>query len=496
MPTDNIAAIDLGSNSFHMIIARVVDGHLQVLDRLKEMVQLAAGLDEQQYLTRAARVRALACLGRFSQRLRLIPASQVRVVGTNTLRKARNRAAFLADAEAVLEYPVEVISGVEEARLIYLGVAHTSPLVEGRRLVIDIGGGSTELIIGEGFEPLQLESLYMGCVSMTRRHFAGKRLGESDLCAAELAVRLEMEPVLNAYETLGWADAIGTSGTIKAIRDIVVGEGWCREGINREALRRLRAALLGAGDVKAIAERWELSRERASVLAGGFAVLYGVVEALGIDRLAVADGALREGVVYDLLGRSRQEDVRERTIAMLTRRYTVDNAQAKRVVETARELHQQVGRDWQLDDSRFASDLAWAAWVHEIGLAIAHTHYHKHGGYILQHSDLPGFSRSEQQLIATLVRGHRRKFPLDVFRSLPESLQMPAQLLCVLLRLAVLLHRGHRRQAMPELALKAGRRGLRLGFPAGWLDEHPLTRADLEAEARFLKKAGFKLTFR
>lgn len=496
MPTDNIAAIDLGSNSFHMIIARVVDGHLQVLDRLREMVQLAAGLDDDHYLTRAARERALDCLGRFSQRLRLIPASQVRVVGTNTLRKARNSAAFLADAEALLGYPVEIISGVEEARLIYLGVAHTSPPVEGRRLVIDIGGGSTELIIGEGFEPLQLESLYMGCVSMTRRHFTGKRWFESDLCAAELAVRLEMEPVLNAYETLGWRDVMGTSGTIRAIRDIVVGEGWCREGITRESLGRLRAILLNAGQVKAIAERWELSRERASVLTGGFVVLYGVVEALGIERLAVADGALREGVVYDLLGRSRREDVRERTIAMLSRRYAVDNAQARRVVDTARDFYRQVGSDWALDDPRFASDLTWAAWVHEIGLAMAHTHYHKHGGYILQHSDLPGFSRSEQRLIAALVRGHRRKFPLDVFQALPESLRLPAQRLCVLLRLAVLLHRGHRRQALPEIEIKAGRRGVRLAFPAGWLDEHPLTRADLETEARYLKKAGFKLTFR
>lgn len=495
MPNDNIAAIDLGSNSFHMIIARAIDGELQVLDRLKEMVQLAAGLDEQQQLSREARDRALACLARFGERLRLIPASQVRVVGTNTLRQARNSRGFIAAAEGLLGHPIEVISGIEEARLVYLGVAHTTALADGKRLVIDIGGGSTELIIGRGFEPLHLESLYMGCVNMTRRHFTGKRLREADLRAAELAVQLELEPVQAAYEALGWDVVTGASGTIRALRDIAMGEGWCREGLSRDALRQLRQALLSAGNARGLAERWELSPERAAVLPGGFAVLHGVVETLAIDQLSVADGALREGVVYDLLGRIRHEDVRERTIALLSRRYTIDETQAQRVVDTVKRLYGQVSASWGLDDTRFASDLSWAAWLHEIGLGVAHSQYHKHGGYILQHADLPGFSRSEQQLIAALVRGHRRKFPLDVFAALPRSLIGPGQRLCVLLRLAVLLHRAHRRQELPELTLKAGKQSLRLRFPADWLAAHPLTRGDLEMEAQYLKKAGFKLSF-
>ncbi|MDX1605655.1 MAG: exopolyphosphatase [Candidatus Competibacterales bacterium] len=495
MPTDNIAAIDLGSNSFHMIIARLADGQLQVVDRLKEMVQLAAGLDENQQLTREARERALACLAMFGQRLRQFSSSQVRVVGTNTLRQARNGRDFIDAAEEVLGHPVEIISGREEARLIYLGVAHTSTPVEGRRLVIDIGGGSTELIVGEGFEPQQLESLYMGCVSMTRRHLQDRRIRERDLQAAELNVRLELEPVRDAYERLGWQAATGASGTIKAIRDVVTGEGWSREGINRESLHRLRAAILSAGSVKSLAGRWELSKERASVFTGGFVVLHGIVETFGIERLEVSDGALREGAVYDLLGRIRHEDVRERTIAMLSRRYTIDEAQARRVAETAQQLYAQVREDWDLAEERFAHDLQWAAELHELGLAIAHSQYHKHGSYILHYSDLPGFSRSEQQLLAVLVRGHRRKFPLSEFEKLPGSLTRQVQRLCVLLRLAVLLHRGHRQRPVPTPEISARKQQIRLQFPPGWLDERPLTQADLETEANYLKKAGYKLSF-
>lgn len=495
MPADNIAAIDLGSNSFHLIIARAVDGELQVLDRLKEMVQLAAGLDDRQQLSREARERALACLARFGERLQRIPSSQVRVVGTNTLRQARNSQNFIAEAEQLLNHPIEIISGIEEARLIYLGVAHTTAPVAGKRLVIDIGGGSTELIIGRGFEPLHLESLYMGCVNMTRQHLTGKRLREAELRAAELAVRVELEPVQAAYESLGWDVVTGASGTIRALRDIAMREGWSREGIGRDGLRRIREALLAAGNARRIAERWELSPERAAVLAGGLVVLHGIVETLQIEQLSVADGALREGVVYDLVGRIRHEDTRERTIALLTRRYAVDKAQAERVVETVRTLYEQVNTGWSLNDPRFLSDLTWAARLHEIGLAIAHSQYHKHGGYILQHADLPGFSRSEQQLIAALVRGHRRKFPVTVFAMLPRSLIEPGQRLCVLLRLAVLLHRVHRRQTLPELTAKARKRNLRLRFPEGWLGAHPLTRADLESEAQYLRKADFKLSF-
>jgi exopolyphosphatase/guanosine-5'-triphosphate,3'-diphosphate pyrophosphatase len=464
---------------------------------MREMVQLAAGLDEERRLSREARERALACLERFAQRLRQIPPAQVRVVGTNTLRQARNSQSFIGKAEAILGYPIEIISGMEEARLIYLGVVHSTGSIDGKRLVVDIGGGSTELIIGEGFKPLRLESLYMGCISMSRRFFSSGRIRDSDLQAAEMLARLELQPLQTAYRKLGWDISTGASGTVKAIRDVIAREGWIRDGgISREALDRLRNVLRESAGETALIERWDLRPERAKVFAGGFTVLYGIFQALDIAYMQVADGALREGVIYDMLGRIRQEDVRERTIAMLSRRYAIDGAQARRVVNTVRQLFEQVRSSWELEDERFAHDLEWAAWLHELGLTIAHSQYHKHGAYILEYSDLPGFSRSEQLLLAALVRGHRRKFPLAVFEKLPRKLMLPAERLCILLRLAVLLHRGHRRQELPEAVLKVKKHVLELTFPDGWLDENPLTRVDLETEAQYLKKADYRLLFR
>lgn len=493
--SDTIAAIDLGSNSFHMIVARLADGHLQVVDRLREMVQLAAGLDKKNRLTEEAQARALDCLARFGQRLRHIPEPRVRLVGTNTLRQARNSAAFLAKAEEVLGHSVEVVSGMEEARLIYLGVAHSIADQEGKRLVVDIGGGSTELIIGEKFEPLHMTSLSMGCVSMTRRYFSANRVREADLREAELEVRLNMEPVTLGFQDLGWTRVIGASGTIKAIHGVILAEGWSREDITLLALRRLRSALLDAGKVSAIAARWNLHPARAKVFTGGFTVLHGLAEALVVDEIQVSDGALREGLVYDLMGRICHEDVRDRTINALSRRYQLDVEQAERVAATARRLFLQARADWELEEEELGHALAWAACLHEIGLVIAHSHYHKHGAYILRHADLPGFSRGDQALLATLVEGHRRKFPEESFLALHQDLIRPARCLCVLLRLAVVLHRSRSRQALPSLRLRVKGSEITLEFPSGWLEDHPLTRADLLEEARYLKRADFNLNF-
>jgi exopolyphosphatase/guanosine-5'-triphosphate,3'-diphosphate pyrophosphatase len=493
--SDVVAAIDLGSNSFHMIVARIANGHVQMLDRLREMVQLAAGLDGRNRLSEESQLRALDCLGRFGQRLRQIPPEQLRIVGTNTLRQARNSAEFLTRAEAVLGHNIEIISGHEEARLIYLGVAHSVADVSGQRLVVDIGGGSTELIIGEKFEPLHLTSLRMGCVSLSRACFDDGRITESRLRQAELVVRLKLEPVSVEFQDLGWQAVTGASGTIKAIQDVVVREGWSREGITLEALRRLRGALLEAGNTVAIAARWQLEPARARVFPGGFVVLHGLCEVLEATRMEVSDGALREGVIYDLLGRILHEDVRDRTIAAITSRYGLDEAQAERVSSTALAMLEQVRDSWGLTAGGYGQILDWAARTHEIGLLLAHHNYHRHGAYILENADLPGFSHDDQVLLAALARRHRRSFPADAFVHLPRELAQPAQRLCVLLRLAVVLHRGRSRQPLPPLALIAEVRRVELRFPAGWLDEHPLTRADLEAEARYLKKAGFRLEF-
>ncbi len=490
-----LAAIDLGSNSFHMVVAREVDGHWVIIDRLREMVQLGTGLDDKNHLSEAAQNRTFACLARFGQRLRDIPRDRIRIVGTHTLRQARNSKEFIAKAESLLGHPVEIISGREEARLIYLGVTHSLPPNGTRRLIIDIGGGSTELIIGEGFEPLFLESVRVGCVNLMLRYFADGRIRETDLHAAELAVQVELEPFIAACTHVGWQHVIGASGTFKAIRDVLVTEGWTTDLITRPALQKLRAALLQAGKATLLAERWSLEPARAQVFASGFAVMNGLCDVLHIETLDVSEGALREGVICDLLGRIRHEDVRERTVAALSRRYGVDERQAAQVQATALHLFEQVRTTWQLDEENWVQPLAWAARLHEIGLAIAHSQYHKHGAYVLAHADLFGFSSTEQRLLSLLVRSHRRKWPRALFEEMPKNVILPAKRLSVLLRLAVLLHRSRSAQPLPPLYMKATGSCITLIFQPEWLDAHPLTHADLVLEAQYLVRADFKLLF-
>lgn len=491
-----VAAVDLGSNSFHMIVANVDgQGHLHVVDRLREVVRLAAGLDERKYLTPAARQRAIDCLGRFGQRLRNLPQGAVRAVGTNTLRQARNGEAFIAEAQRALGHPIEIIAGREEARLVYLGVAHGLAARDERRLVVDIGGGSTELIVGEGFEPLARESLHMGCVSMTLAHFPDGRITAEAMRRAETASALEMRPIQEEFRASGWKSAVGSSGTIRAIREVVRGEGWSEQGITHASLRRLRKALIEAGSLDRLGFD-SLNPERRPVFPGGVAVLLSVFKALGIEQMRVSDQALREGLLYGMIGRIRHEDVRDRTVASLSRRYGIDEAHAQRVEATARALLDQVRSGWSFGSGDQADMLGWACRLHEIGLVVSHTQYQKHGGYILQNADMPGFSRQEQTLLAALVRGHRRKLsPLDVFGTLPESIRPSAMRLCILLRLAVLLRRSRSPFGKPTPALKIEGNRLHVVFPGDWLAAHPLTRAELEEESLRLKAVGFELVF-
>jgi exopolyphosphatase/guanosine-5'-triphosphate,3'-diphosphate pyrophosphatase len=476
-----------------MKVARLVDDQFQVLDRLREMVRLAAGLDERNRLSDEARARGIACLERFGQRLRSVPSGNIRVVGTNTLRRARNGQRFLKQAERALAHPVEVISGLEEARLIYLGVAHSTVGVDGKRLVMDIGGGSTELILGEQFEGRRLESLFMGCVSMTQRFFGDGRITKKALHKAEMAARLELEPVRWEFTPDQWEVATGASGTIRSIRAAVQSAGAGMQGITREGLKRVRDAMIEAGSVDCLSDRLGISPERAPVFPGGFAILYGAFKSLGIERMGVSDGALREGLLYDLLGRLRHEDVRERTVLGLEQRYVIDTGHAGRVSNSALALYEQVGPLPGVSDSDCRNFLNWAAHLHELGLSVSHTQYHKHGAYLLHHADLAGFARGEQRLLAVLIRGHRRKFPKSAFKDLPGEIRGAAVCLCMLLRLAVLLHRGRIATRSPAPKLKVRNRTWTLAFDAGWLDAHPLTHTDLEEEARYLKAAGYKL---
>jgi exopolyphosphatase/guanosine-5'-triphosphate,3'-diphosphate pyrophosphatase len=487
-----VAAVDLGSNSFHMVVARVQDGHVHVLDRLKERVGLAAGLDEEGYLTGRAQRRALACLERFGQRLRDMTPRNVRAVGTNALRRAKNSREFLARAETALGHSIEVIPGREEARLIYSGVAHSRQEDPGHRLVVDIGGGSTECIIGRGFEPLATDSLDMGCVTWSLRHFPDGRVTKKAMERARLAARLEIRPIRQRYRKLGWSTALGSSGTILAVDQILRESGWGPDGITPKGLKRLRQSLLDAGRTDRL-ELPGLDADRASVLAGGVAILSAVVDGFGIERMVSSSGALREGVIHDLLGRFSHEDVRDRTIRRLAQRYGADLAQAARVEATAVKGLKQVAPAWHLDDDESRQLLSWATQIHEIGMSVAYSGHHRHGAYLAANSDLPGFSRDDQQTLATLVLGHRRKLQREFFDALAGSYAGRALRLCVLLRLAVVLHRSRSERRAPALEFRADKDSLVVRFPDGWLARHPLTHADLDEERSLLADAGFRL---
>jgi len=491
---ETVAAVDLGSNSFHLLVARTGGGEPVVVDRLREMVRLAGGLSRTQRLTRKSQERALDCLRRFGQRLRHMPPDSVRAVGTNTLRSAHNAGTFLEEAERALGHSIEVISGIEEARLVYLGVAQSLPDPDTRRLVVDIGGGSTELIVGQRFHPEVMQSVYVGCVSVSREYFGKGEVRNGSWQRAELAVLRELEPLRAGFRAAGWQEAAGSSGTVRAVQTVVRAQGWSEETITLASLERLRDVLLEAGSVKKV-RLVGLSPQRRPVFPGGVAILLAVFKALKIQTMRAAEGALREGLVYDLLGRIREEDVRDRSVDALADRYHVDRQQAQRVERTALACLDRVAKSWRLGGQDQRRRLCWAARLHEIGLDIAHSHYHRHGEYIIAMSDLFGFSRQGQMLLAILVRAHRRKFPVEPFRELPGKQGRAAERLAVLLRLAVVLHRSRSPDPLPAFSLRPGRGSLELRFPPGWLDANPLTRADLEQETGYLSKAGFELSF-
>ncbi|MDJ0805911.1 MAG: exopolyphosphatase [Gammaproteobacteria bacterium] len=489
-----IAAIDLGSNSFHMIVARVQNGHLQIIDKLREMVRLGEGLSPDKDLDPLVAERALACLERFGQRLGTLPAENVRAVGTNTMRQIKTTDDFQDKAQSALGHAIEVIAGREEARLIYLGVAHGLAAGDARRLVVDIGGGSTELIIGKGFSPLLRESLHMGCVSVSRGFFRDGKLTAKAMKQAEIACAVQLRPVREQYKLGDWRQAIGSSGTIKAIRKVVIEQGWSEAGITRDSLEKLVKVMIAAGSMEKLSLKG-LTDERKPVLPGGVAVLLAIFKNLEIEQMQVSYEALREGLIYDMIGRSRHEDVRDRTIESLAQRYSLDRNQAQRVKDTAMGFFHQVIRAWKLTDPHYSAMLSWAARIHEIGLTVSHSQFHKHGAYLIENSDLSGFSKQEQRVLAAMVRGHRRKFPTNVFDALPSNLVLVSKQLCLLLRLAALLHRSRSSAARPHSLLDAEGNQLRLEFPPGWLEEHPLTQAELEQEANSLQSAGFDLEF-
>src|SRR6516225_2765316 len=487
-----LAAVDLGSNSFHMVVARHSHGQLVIIDRLREMVRLAAGVAENGRIDKDVAARALACLQRFGQRLRDIHADSVRVVGTNALRLAHKKQAFLERAREALGHPIEIIAGMEEARLIYSGVAHTMPSEPGRRLVADIGGGSTELIIGEGLNPLELESLQMGCVSISERFFRDGKISAKRFERARLAARLELEPVQAGFRHLGWENCAGSSGTVRAIGEVIRALDPAALAITPAGIVRAIEYCIDAGHTRELTLE-PITEDRRPVFPGGLAILAEIFSVLDIKEMRIAEGAMREGLLYDMLGRYRREDARDRTVRAMQQRYHVDIAQAERVEATARNFLEQTRETWKLEEPLAHLALKWAARLHEIGLVVSRCGDHRHGAYLLENADMPGFPREEQRLLARLVGAHRRKLVLEGVEELVPPWDRSAVYLIVLLRLAVLLHRGRSSTALPPLELSATPRSLEMRFPPGWLRDHPLTSADLQQEVDYLRMSGFRL---
>ena len=491
-PPDMLAAIDMGSNSFHMVVARLVHDEIRTIEKMGEKVQLGAGLDQDNRLTEHAQQRALLCLSRFAQRLHGMPAEAVQIVGTNALRVARNAQEFIARAEDVLGYPVEVIAGREEARLVYLGVSHTLSDDSGKRLVIDIGGGSTEFIIGQRFEPEEMESLHMGCVSFRNRYFPDGKISKRQMERAVTHAEQELLNIRQHFRSVGWQSSVGSSGSIKAIASVLATLKITDGTITREAMEELRKRLISLGKTEKLADLG-VRPDRQSIFPAGFAILLAAFRSLDISAMTFADGALREGLLYDIVGRIQHEDVRERTIAALQERYHVDQAHGTAVEETAIAAWEQMADAWGLRTAADEDVLRWACRLHEIGLTIAHSQYHKHGAYLLRYSDLPGFSQQFQKDLATLVRGHRRKFSPAVFEEIEPEDKSRMRHLCVLVRLAVLIQHPRNLEQPPALILNGQENQLRVQFPEGWLEKRPLTLADLKNEQDFLSKQDFVL---
>lgn len=483
-----IAAVDLGSNSFRLQLARVVDDQLIFHDSLREAVRLGAGLGKDKQLDADAQQRAIDCLKRFGERLRGLPPQAVRAVATNTFRVAKNSAQLLQQAQEALGFPIEIIAGREEARMIFVGVSHDLPPATHRRLVIDIGGGSTEFIVGEGYEPLEMESLYMGCVSFSLKYFPEGKITEASLEKAHIAAASEIENIRKNFIAGHWQEAVGSSGTARALGEIMRLNGLSDGEITRAGLWTLREWLLAAKDSRKL-ELPGLSADRAAVLPGGLTIMLAAFESLGIERMTTATSALREGVLYELLGRMHHQDTREATVSHFMRRYQVDEKQSARVEQLALALLAQIEDGLRMDPETVRQYLAWAADLHEIGISIAHSGYHKHSAYIVENADMPGFSRMEQSTLGLLVRAQRRSLTKVGLPPLEDD----RCAMILVLRLAILFNRNRLDEHSPPLHLGWNSKGFRLEIASGWLERNPLTRAELGNEIAYWKEAGVEL---
>ena len=481
-----LAAVDLGSNSFRLEIGKVEGAHIARHGYWKETVRLAAGLDDSNKLSKKSIDIAVETLARMNERLRGMKSEHVRAVGTQSLRQARNLNEFLLEAQHALGFPIEVISGREEARLVFEGCMHTLPPSNSRRLVVDIGGASTEVIVGKGFEAENAESFKVGCVNTSLRFFKDGRIDRSSLKKAQVAAAAELEEAVSVFSRGHWDEAFGSSGTIGAVSDILRTQGWTDGAITPQGLLTLRYALLDAGEIKRI-RLAGMKPDRQEVLAGGVAVLSAVFDSLDIEEMRPARGALRVGVLYDLLGRRERKDLRDSSVVRMQARFGVDLAQAQRVATFAAQFCSALNAV----SDEMAHRLRWAALLHEVGFAISHNDYHKHAAYLIRHSDIAGFSTSDQEKVATLVLAQRGN--LKKVQSALEDNEIAAAILS--LRLAVIFAHARHAVELPTWSLKFAKT-IELSLASDWLTTHPLTQYLLEEEAAHWERVGVRLELR
>ena len=488
-----LAAVDLGSNSFRLEIGRLDHGRIQRTEYLKETVRQGNGLDADRNLSPEAMQRGWDCLARFGERLAGFASAQVRAVATQTLREARNREEFLARAEKILGFPIDVISGREEARLIYQGVTELLPQSDQRRLVVDIGGRSTEMILGRGLEPLTMESYRVGSVAWSMRYFPDGQFSVRAFKTAEIAAKAVLDETVNTYRSSAWDVAYGSSGTIGAVCEILTAAGGAPDVVTREGLEWLLDRLLKAQS----ADRLKIEgmkEERRAVIGGGLSVLRAVFSLLGIEQMQAAQGALRHGVLYDLVESDQNlTDLRSTSVQRLAHNFNTDATQADRLSKVAQHLFvmAQAGSP-DLESKRSQRKLAWAAQLHEVGSQISHSDYHKHGAYILDNADVPGFAVHELHRLSLLVLGHRgklRKLEADF-----EDRVFVQQLLC--LRLAVILCHARRDPDLKGLqlegAIEPGRRFV-LSCRSRWAEAFPQSAYLLQMEALAWQKMPWTL---
>lgn len=487
---ESYAAIDLGSNSFHLLVATFKSGQIYPLDSVKHMVRLAAGLDQQKNISDEYLSRAYESLEKMSARIENIPEQRIRIVGTNTLRVAKNSRQFLARAEQILGHEIEIISGREEARMLYLGVAQSTSDNPSRKLVMDIGGGSTELIIGEGIKSEKRESLYMGCVSYTKNYFSDGLINETNFNKALIHALQELNPFINSFKKKGWQQSVGASGTMRATAKILGANNWSPSGITLSGIEQLKQRCFELGTIDQLSELSGLSTDRQAVFIGGLSIVYALMKAFSIEEMEVSSGALREGLIYEMQDAPASVSVTNRSIRKLVEQFTVDSIQSEIVQRHCEDLLDLANIKIK---KRILKLLNGAIKLHEIGLSIAHSQYHKIGAFVVNHADMPGFSNQQKLVMATLIRLHRRKISKSILATLTERQNEVVLSLLPVMRLAVIFGRNRHFEPVPLELFQINDDRIDLIINHEWLIDHPLIKADLKDEVKRWQALGWEL---